>query len=89
MCKDLYIEGLTKILKPLVNNFPKFRHILSAINKAANYVWAKFFVPLLRSSDINDHTIDDSFDFANDIIQQNPGLFMALQDIDSLLTNSP
>ena len=44
---------------------------------------------LLRSSTLNDHTIKDSFEFANDIIQQNPGLFMTLQDIDPLLIHSP
>ena len=37
--------GLSKIHKPLINNFPKLHHILSAIN-TATCSWAKFFVPL-------------------------------------------
>ena len=39
--------GLSKIHKPLINNFPKLRPILSAIN-TATCGWAKFFVPLLK-----------------------------------------
>ena len=39
--------GLSKMQKPLVNNFPKLRPILSAIN-TGTYKWAKFFVPLLK-----------------------------------------
>ena len=35
--------GLSKISKPLINNFLKLRPILSAIN-AATYGWAKLFV---------------------------------------------
>ena len=53
--KDLYpkgsqpgvMYGLSKIHKPLVNNVPKLRPILSAI-KTGTYKWAKFFVPILR-----------------------------------------
>ena len=37
--------GLSKIHKPLINNFPKLRPILSAINTTTSG-WAKFFVPL-------------------------------------------
>ena len=39
--------GLSKIHKPLINNFPKLHLILPAIT-AATYVWAKCFVPLLK-----------------------------------------
>ena len=39
--------GLSKVHKPLVNNFPKLGPMLSAIN-TATYGWAKFFVPLRK-----------------------------------------
>ena len=41
--------GLSKIHKPLINNFPKLRPILSAIN-TATYSWAKFLFPYLNVS---------------------------------------
>ena len=41
------LNGVSKIHKPLVNNIPKLRPILSALN-TGTYKWAKFFVPLLR-----------------------------------------
>ena len=80
--------GLTKIHKPLINNFPKLRPILSAIN-TATYSWAKFFVPLLKCFTMNEYTLKDSFEFAKDIINQNSGCFMASLDVDSLFTNVP
>ena len=48
--------GLSKIHKPLINNFPKLRPILSAIN-TATYSWAKFFVPLLKCFTMNEYTL--------------------------------
>ena len=80
--------GLSKIHKPLINNFPKLRPILSAIN-TATYSWAKFFVPLLKCFTMNEYTLKDSFEFAKDIINQNSGCFMASLDVDSLFTNVP
>ena len=82
------IYGLSKIHKPLINNFPKLRPILSAIN-TATYSWAKFFVPLLKCFTMNEYTLKDSFEFAKDIINQNSGCFMASLDVDSLFTNVP
>ena len=38
---------------------------------------------------MNDCNIKDSFEFKNDTIQQNSGLFMAFVDIHSLFTNIP
>ena len=70
------VYGLSKIHKPLINNFPKLRPILSAIN-TATYNWAKFFVPLLKCFTMNEYTLKDSFEFAKDIIDQNSNCFMA------------
>ena len=44
--------GLSKIHKPLINNFLKLRPILSAIS-TATYGWAKIFVPLFKCFTIN------------------------------------
>ena len=51
--QSVIMYGLSKIHKPLINNFPKLRHILSAIN-TATYGWAKFFVPLLKCFTMNE-----------------------------------
>ena len=80
--------GLSKIHKPIFNNFPKLRPILSAIN-AATYGWAKLFVPLLKCFTMNECTLKDSFEFAKDITNQNSNCFMASLDVDSLFTNVP
>ena len=80
--------GLSKIHKPLINNFSKLLPILSAINTAA-YGWAKLFVPWLKFFTMNEYTLKDSFEFAKDIINQNSNCFMASLDVDSLFTNAP
>ena len=80
--------GSSKIHKPLVNDFPKLRPILSALN-TGTYKWAKFFVPLLRHLTSNQFTLKDSFEFAKIICEQDAGLFMASLDVDSLFTNVP
>ena len=64
--KDLYprfshfdiMYGLSKIHKPLINNCPKLRSILSAIN-STTYRWAKCFVLLLKCFTINDYILKD------------------------------
>ena len=75
-----------QIHKPSVNNFSLDLH--SVINTPI-HGWEKFFVPLLRRFNLNDYNIKDSFEFKNDNIQQNSGLFMAFVDIHSLFTNIP
>ena len=82
------MHGLSKIHKPLVNNFPKLFPILS-VNNTATYGCAKFFTPLLKCFTMNEYTLKDSFEFAKDIINQNSNCFMASLDVDSLFTNVP
>ena len=82
------MHGLSKIHKPLINNFPKLRPILSAIN-TATYGWDKFFVPLLKCFTMNEHTLTDLFELAKDITNQNLNCFMASLDVESLFTNVP
>ena len=54
-----------------------------------SYVWAKFFVPLLKCFAMNEYTSKDSLEFAKDITNQNSNCFMASLDVDSLFTNVP
>ena len=67
---------------------PPFRPILSAIN-APSYKIAKFLTPLLAKLTKNEFVSKDSFEFARVVRNQNPDLFMASFDIDSLFTNVP
>ena len=59
---------------------------LSAIG-TPTYNIAKFFVSILKPLTTNDYTFKDTFEFSLDILNQNPNLFMASLDVDSLLTN--
>ena len=70
------------------NNCPPFRPILSAID-TPTYNIAKFLVPILKPLTTKDFTLKDTFEFSRDILNQNPNLFMASLDVDSLFTNIP
>ena len=74
---------MSKIHKQLVNNIPKLRPILSALN-TGTYKWAKFFVPFLRDLTSNEYTLKDSFEVAKGICEQNSDLYMASLDADSI-----
>ena len=80
------LYGLCKVHKHLVGNCPPFRPIMSAI-KTPTYNLAKFLVPLLEPITTNMYTVKNSFEFAKEITDQDPGLFMASLDIESLFTN--
>ena len=80
--------GLSEIHKPLINNFPQLRPILSVIY-TATYGRAKFFAPLLKCFAMNEYTPKISFEFAKDITNQNSNCFMASLDVESLFTDVP
>jgi len=80
--------GLAKIHKPTVNNVPKFRPILSAVN-TPTYKLSKYLNQLLKPFTTNQYTTMDSFSFATDINLQNSSLYMSSLDVDSLFTNIP
>ena len=61
---------------------------MSAI-KTPTYKLAKFLVPLLEPLTTNMYTIRNSFEFSKEIADQDPGLFMASLDVESLFTNIP
>lgn len=80
--------GLAKIHKALVNNFPKFRPILSTIG-TCSYKLAKFLVPVLANVTDNEYTIKDSFQFGKDVLQLDSNLYMGSLDVEALFTNLP
>ena len=84
------LYGLCKVHKGVSadGSPPPFRPILSAIN-TPSYKIAKFLTPLLSKLTKNEFVSKDSFEFARVIRNQNPDLFMASFDIDSLFTNVP
>ena len=84
------LYGLCKVHKntPEGEKCPPFRPILSAIG-TVSYNLAKFLVPILAPLTTNQFVCKDSFSFAAEVRNQNPDLFMASFDVDSLFTNIP
>ena len=72
----------------VVENLPKFRPILFAIN-TPGYNLAKILIPILEPLAHNEFTIKDSFSFAKDIATYDSSLYMASLDNESLFTNIP
>ena len=72
-----------KIHKPVKDGIPSSRLILSAID-TPTYKPSKFFVPLLTSVTLNEHTIKNSFSFAKELLNYDSNLIMA-----SLMMNHP
>ena len=67
---------------------PPFRPTLSAL-QTPTYNLAKFLVPILNPLTKNEYTGKDSFQFAEEICEQDPTLTMGSLDVDSLFTNIP
>ena len=82
------LYGNSKIHKPVVDNLPKFRPILSAINTPGCNL-AKFLIPILELLTHNEFTIKDSFSFAKEITTYDCSLYMAVLDVESLFINIP
>ena len=61
---------------------------MSAIDTPA-YKLAKFFLPFLTPLTVNAYTDTDSFHFAEEICKQDPNLYMASPDVESLFANIP
>ena len=87
-CQPGVLYGLCKVHKGSDGESPPFRPILSAVN-TPSYKIAKYLVPILSEFTKNNFVAKDSFDFAQKVREQNPDLFMASFDIDSLFTNVP
>ena len=82
------LYGSPKIHKPLVDNLPKYRPIISQIG-TCTYEIAKFLLPFIQPHTTNNYTVKDTFHFVSMIDNKNHNLFMASLDVDSLFTNIP
>ena len=82
------LYGLSKVHKPAINNIPKLRPILSAIN-SPTYNLSQYMNKLLKPFTSNQYTAKDSFTFADDVSKQDTSLYMSSLDVDSLFTNIP
>ena len=71
---------LAKVHKKIIDGFPAFRPILSAIGTPTCKI-GKFLVPALKDLTSNEYSVKDSVDFAKEILQQNSDCFMANLDI--------
>ena len=80
------LYGNPKVHKTVVNNTPKFRPILSAIN-TPTYSLAKYLNPILSPRTTNGFTAKNSFDFAEEVANYDHNLYMAILDLESLFTN--
>ena len=80
--------GIRQVHKQQVNCCPPFRPILSAL-QTPTYNLAKILVPTLNPLTKNEYTVKDSFQFAEEICEQDPALSMGSLDVDSLFTNIP
>ena len=79
------LYGSAKIQKPITDNCPSFRPILSAID-TPTYNLAKFLVPILWPLTVNEFTVHDSFSFAEEVANFDS---YWLLDVESLFTNIP
>ena len=66
LCQEFY-NGSPKVHKLVVNNTPKFRPILSAINTPI-YSLAKYLNRILSPLTSNEFTAKNSFDFAEKVV---------------------
>ena len=82
------LYGNPKVHKLVVDNMPKFRPILSAIN-TPGYNLVKFLIPILEPLTHKEFTVKDSFSFAKEITKYDSSLLMASIDVQSLFTNIP
>ena len=82
------LYGLGKVHKETKNGLPPLHPILSAIGMPTQKL-SKFLLPFLTLLTQNEYTVTDSFHFAEEICKQDPNLYMASLDVDSLFTNIP
>ena len=81
------VLGSCKVHKKCTDGCPPCPH-LSALQIHA-YKLAKYLVSILEPLTNNKYTVNDSFEFATEIVHQNSSKFMGSLGIDSLSTNIP
>ena len=74
--------------KEIKNGLPRFRPILSAIGMPTDKL-SKFLLPFLTPLTEDEYIVTVLFHFAEEICKQDPNLYMASLDVDSVFTNIP
>ena len=82
------LYGSAKVHKPIIDNCPSFRPILSAIG-TPTYNLAKFLVPILSPLTVSEFTVYDSFSFAEEVVNFDANCTMASLEVESLFTSIP
>ena len=82
------LYGNPKVYKTVVNNTPKFRPILSAIN-TPTCLLAKYLSPILSILATNEFAVKNFFGFAEEVVKYDHNLYMASLGVESLFTNIP
>ena len=82
------LYGLGKVYREAKNGLPPFRPILSTIG-TPTYKLAKLLLRFLMPLTQNEYTVTVSFYFAEEICKQDPNLYIASLDVDSLFNNIP
>ena len=82
------VLGSCKVHKKCADGCPPLRPNLSALQTPA-YELAKYLVSILEPLTNNKDTVNDSSEFAPEIVHQNSSKFMGSLGIDSLSTNIP
>ena len=77
-----------KVHKNIVDRFPPFRPIVSAI-ETSSYKIVKCLVPRMNSITFNESNVKDALCFAKEIIVQDSSIVIGILDVDSLFTNIP
>ena len=80
------LYGNCKVYKQKVDGCPPFRQILSAL-QTPTYNLAKLLVLISNPLTKNEYTVKDSFQFDEQIYEQDPTLSMGNLDVDPLFTN--
>ena len=84
--RPVILYGNCKVYKQQVDGCPPFRRILSAL-QTPTYNLAKFLVVISNPLTKNEYTVKDSFQFDEQIYEQDPTLSMGNLDVDPLFTN--
>ena len=77
-----------KVHKPIIDNCPSFRPILSAANKPT-YNLAKFLVHILSPLTVNEFTAHNIFSSAEEVDTFNANCIMVSLDVERLFINIP
>ena len=82
------VLGSCKVHEKCADGCPPLRPNFSVLQTPA-YELAKYLVSILEPLTNNKDTVNDSFEFATEIVYQNSSKFMESLGIDSLSTNIP